>query len=95
MGLKVARTFRVPTGQFPLIFPLLYKNQVPSTKPIHKGKTKHTAAVKPGRNQARRENRSLGVEAQRITEPDQLSDAIKKSFKSDTPKLIEVPVRHP
>ena len=38
---------------------------------------------------------SLGVEARRITEPDQLSDAIRESFQSQTPQLIEVPVRHP
>jgi benzoylformate decarboxylase len=38
---------------------------------------------------------SLGVPARRITEPDELSDAICESFKSDVPSLIEVPVRHP
>jgi benzoylformate decarboxylase len=38
---------------------------------------------------------SLGVTASRITEPDELSDAIRASFSSQTPTLIEVPVRHP
>jgi len=38
---------------------------------------------------------SLGIQAQCITEPDELSDAVRESFKSDTPRLIEVPVRHP
>ena len=38
---------------------------------------------------------SLGVQAKHITEPDELSEAIRKSFKSDIPRLIEVPVQHP
>jgi benzoylformate decarboxylase len=38
---------------------------------------------------------SLGVPARRITEPDEQSDALVDSFKRDTPRLIEVPVRHP
>jgi benzoylformate decarboxylase len=38
---------------------------------------------------------SLGVAAKRIAEPDQLSDALQESFKSEEPRLIEVPVRHP
>jgi thiamine pyrophosphate-dependent acetolactate synthase large subunit-like protein len=38
---------------------------------------------------------SLGVQAQKITEPDDLSNAISESFKSNEPRLIEVPVRHP
>ncbi len=38
---------------------------------------------------------SLGVQAQKITEPDELSDAIRESFQSEVPRLIEVPVRHP
>lgn len=38
---------------------------------------------------------SLGVHAQRITEPEELSETIRESFKSDSPRLIEVPVRHP
>jgi benzoylformate decarboxylase len=38
---------------------------------------------------------SLGVAAKRIVEPDELSDALVDSFKGETPRLIEVPVRHP
>lgn len=38
---------------------------------------------------------SLGVSAQRISDPDELSNTVCESFKSDTPRLIEVPVRHP
>jgi benzoylformate decarboxylase len=38
---------------------------------------------------------SLGVKAQKITDPDEISDAIRKSLKSDVPQLIEVPVKHP
>ncbi|MGD0518505.1 MAG: thiamine pyrophosphate-dependent enzyme, partial [Thermoguttaceae bacterium] len=38
---------------------------------------------------------SLGVQAQRITEPEELSEAIRDSFKSNEPCVIEVPVRHP
>ncbi len=38
---------------------------------------------------------SLGISAQRIYEPEELSDAVRKSFQSDVPCLIEVPVRHP
>jgi benzoylformate decarboxylase len=37
---------------------------------------------------------SLGVPARRISEPEELSEAITESFKSNTPRLIEVPVRH-
>ncbi len=37
---------------------------------------------------------SLGVAAQRITEPDELSEAIGDSFKSEVPRLIEVPIRN-
>ncbi len=36
--------------------------------------------------------RSLGVEAERITEPDQLSDVLAESWKSDRPRLIDVPI---
>lgn len=35
---------------------------------------------------------SLGVEAERITEPDQLSDALQAAWKSDRPRLIDVPI---
>jgi benzoylformate decarboxylase len=38
---------------------------------------------------------SLGVQAQKITEPDDLSDAISESLQSKAPQVIEVPVRHP
>ncbi len=38
---------------------------------------------------------SLGVEGKRITEPEELSDSLVDSFKSDIPRLIEVPVQHP
>jgi benzoylformate decarboxylase len=38
---------------------------------------------------------SLGIQAQKISEPDELSDAIRESLTSDMPRLIEVPVRHP
>jgi benzoylformate decarboxylase len=38
---------------------------------------------------------SLGIHAQRITEPDELSEAVRESFQSEVPQLIEVPVRHP
>ena len=38
---------------------------------------------------------SLGVEAQKISEPDQLSEALCESFRSELPRLIEVPIRHP
>ncbi|HEY4759011.1 MAG TPA: thiamine pyrophosphate-binding protein [Thermoguttaceae bacterium] len=36
---------------------------------------------------------SLGISSQRISEPDELIAALQKSFKSDVPNLIEVPVR--
>ncbi|HEY2826755.1 MAG TPA: thiamine pyrophosphate-dependent enzyme [Pirellulales bacterium] len=36
--------------------------------------------------------RSLGVEATRITEPDELSDALKDSLAGDRPRLIDVPI---
>lgn len=35
---------------------------------------------------------SLGVEAERITEPDQLSDALQASWHSDRPRLLDVPI---
>ncbi len=35
---------------------------------------------------------SLGVEAVRITEPDELSDALQQSWTSDRPRLIDVPI---
>ena len=39
--------------------------------------------------------RSLGVAAQHVTEPDELSYVVSQSLAGDTPQLIEVPVRHP
>ncbi|MDZ4779677.1 MAG: thiamine pyrophosphate-binding protein [Planctomycetia bacterium] len=36
--------------------------------------------------------KSLGVDAERITEPDQLSAALEKSWHSDRPRLIDVPI---
>jgi benzoylformate decarboxylase len=36
--------------------------------------------------------RSLGVEAVRITEPDELSDALQESLAGDKPRLIDVPI---
>ena len=38
---------------------------------------------------------SLGVKSQRISEPAELSDAIRESFTSDVPRLIEVTVSDP
>jgi thiamine pyrophosphate-dependent acetolactate synthase large subunit-like protein len=38
---------------------------------------------------------SLGVKAKKITEPDELSDAVCESLQSKAPQVIEVPVRHP
>ncbi len=38
--------------------------------------------------------RSLGVAACRVSEPDELSQAVHESLAGDTPQLIEVPVRH-
>jgi benzoylformate decarboxylase len=35
---------------------------------------------------------SLGVEAERIEDPDQLSAALEESWKSDRPRLIDVPI---
>jgi len=35
---------------------------------------------------------SLGVDAIRITEPDELSDAVKQSLAGDKPRLIDVPI---
>ena len=39
--------------------------------------------------------RSLGVLARRVTEPDELSDAVKESLAGEVPQLIEVAVRRP
>jgi len=39
--------------------------------------------------------RSLGVAACRVSEPDELSEAVRRSLGSDAPQLVEVPVRHP
>jgi benzoylformate decarboxylase len=36
--------------------------------------------------------RSLGVEAQRITEPDELTEAVRQSLASDKPRLIDVTI---
>ncbi len=36
--------------------------------------------------------RSLGVEAVRIEEPEELSDAVRKSLAGDKPLLIDVPI---
>jgi benzoylformate decarboxylase len=38
---------------------------------------------------------SLGVSARRITEPDELSEAVRQSLHGEVPQLIEVPVREP
>ena len=38
---------------------------------------------------------SLGVSARRVTEPDELGEAVRQSLDGDRPQLIEVPVRHP
>jgi len=40
-------------------------------------------------------SRSLGVPARRITEPDELREAVSESVAGDTPQLIEVPVKQP
>jgi benzoylformate decarboxylase len=37
--------------------------------------------------------KSLGVEAQRIADPDELSAAVADSFGRDRPLLIDVPIR--
>jgi len=37
--------------------------------------------------------RSLGVPAGRITEPDELSEAVRGSLAGDGPQLFEVPVK--
>jgi len=39
--------------------------------------------------------RSLGVSACRISEPDELSQAVAQSLSGDAPQVIEVPVKHP
>ncbi len=39
--------------------------------------------------------RSLGISAQRITEPDALAEAVARSLAGDVPQLIEVPVQQP
>jgi benzoylformate decarboxylase len=36
--------------------------------------------------------KSLGVDASRVTEPDQLSEAVKQSLASNRPQLIDVPI---
>ena len=36
--------------------------------------------------------RSLGLDAVRISEPDELSDALQAAFDRDTPLLIDVPI---
>ena len=40
-------------------------------------------------------SQSLGVSACRVTDPDELSDAVRRSLAGDVPQLIEVAVRHP
>lgn len=37
--------------------------------------------------------RSLGVEAHRITEPDELADRVAESLAGDTPRLFDVPIQ--
>jgi benzoylformate decarboxylase len=37
--------------------------------------------------------RSLGVEAERITDPDQLESRVKESLAGDQPRLFDVPVQ--
>jgi benzoylformate decarboxylase len=37
--------------------------------------------------------RSLGVEARRIIEPDDLSATVAESFRGDRPMLLDVPIR--
>jgi benzoylformate decarboxylase len=36
--------------------------------------------------------RALGVEAERVTEPDQLSDCVRESLAGSKPRLLEVPI---
>ena len=36
--------------------------------------------------------KSLGIEAVRITEPDELTDSLKESLAGDRPRLIDVPI---
>ncbi|MFH1264743.1 MAG: thiamine pyrophosphate-dependent enzyme, partial [Planctomycetota bacterium] len=38
---------------------------------------------------------SLGVSARRVSEPDELSEAVRGALDGDQPQLIEVPVRAP
>jgi benzoylformate decarboxylase len=38
--------------------------------------------------------RSLGVEAVRVTEPEELSERLRSSFAGDKPVLLDVPVAH-
>lgn len=40
-------------------------------------------------------SRSLGVAARRVSEADDLSDAVRESLSGDVPQLIEVAVKHP
>jgi benzoylformate decarboxylase len=40
-------------------------------------------------------SQSFGIAAKRISEPDELSEALEKAFQSNRPQVIEVPVRHP
>ncbi|OHB82709.1 MAG: hypothetical protein A2V98_16690 [Planctomycetes bacterium RBG_16_64_12] len=40
-------------------------------------------------------SQSLGVSARRVTEPDELSQAVRDSLAGDAPQLIEVPVKQP
>jgi thiamine pyrophosphate-dependent acetolactate synthase large subunit-like protein len=37
--------------------------------------------------------RSLGVEAQRVTEPDELSELVSQSLSGDVPRLFDVPIQ--
>ena len=39
--------------------------------------------------------KSLGISACRLSEPDDLNQAVAESLAGDKPRLIEVPVRHP
>ena len=38
---------------------------------------------------------SLGVKAQRVSEPDELTQLVGQSLAGDVPQLIEVPVQEP
>jgi benzoylformate decarboxylase len=38
---------------------------------------------------------SLGVRAQRVSDPDELSQAVRESLAGDAPQLIEVAVKQP